>query len=426
MKIALTEFGLALLFIFTFGVPVQAKQCPSRMAEKMHQVGEHELYWGLEFRLTHFFMWDKDLSADQPAYEFNHGGFFALRGATEWAPVPWVNFRLETELKARNGVDNCNAWAVDLKKEFQLIPQLRHMYVQLEPADDTQVRVGRQNIVWGSQALLDNFFDAISLDQKLGEKFQLEAFAGVFVPELTRETLGCGYELYYENRRAWKRLCTMNYADVWMGGAFLTLKHFKPHRIRFAGLYQRDRRDDQEISPQHPEPLTMVFGSFSVSGPIGETLSYDAEALIGYKPENQAWIPGYVTSLEATFDMPRGHLFLIPRAIGSFPDTQGNHFTAVGEHFDLGARARYGLYDGHVKSLLVRYRWWAYQMEMGYHLHSADFVYDFIDDELEAGITFFWKNDPRYQFIATYSLINTFIGDLAPNHGFRIQARILF
>ena len=32
----------------------------------------------------------------------------------------------------------------------------------------------------------------------------------------------------------------------------------------------------------------------------------------------------------------------------------------------------------------------------------------------------------RYQFIATYSLMNAFVGDLAPNHGFRIQARILF
>lgn len=426
MKIAPAELLLSVFLAFAISFPAAAKQCPSRMAEKMHQVGERELYWGLEFRLTHFFMWDKDLSAPDPAYAFDHGGFFALRGAMEWAPAPWVNLRLETEAKVRNGVDNCNAWAVDLKKDFQLIPQLRNLYAQFEPSDDTRLRVGRQNIAWGSQALLDNFFDAVALEQKLGEKVQAEAFSGVFAPELTRETLGCGYELYYENRRAWKRLCTMDYGDVLMGGAAFSLKHFKPHRIRLTALYQWDRRDEKEATPQQPEPLSMLFGSLAVTGPIGEILSYDAEALLGYKPEAQAWIPGYVAALDATFDLPRGHLSLIPRVIGSFPDGDGHHFTAIGEHYDLGARARYGLYDGHVKSLLVRYRWWAYQMEAGYHLHSAGFADDAVDDEVEAGVTFFWNNDPRYQFIATYSLMNAFAGDLAPNHGFRIQARILF
>ncbi len=415
-------FAVALLAVF----PAQAKQCPSRLEEKKHQVGERELYWGLEFRLTHFFMWEKDLSAPGPAYTFDHAGFFALRGVTEWAPAPWVNLRLEAEAKVRNGVDNCNAWAVDLKKHFQLIPQLRNLYAQFEPGEDTQLRVGRQNIAWSSQALLDNFFDAVSLEQKLGKNFRAEAFAGVFAPELTRETLGCGYELYYENRRAWKRLCTMNYGDVLMGGAVLSLSHLKPHRIRAAALYQWDRRDAQEATPQQPEPLSSLFGSLAISGPIGENLSYDAEALVGYKPDARAWIPGYVAAMEATFDMPRGHLSLVPRLAGSFPDGEGNHFTAIGEHFDLGARSRYGLYDGHVKSLMVRYRWWAYRVEAGYHLHSADIAGGIVDDEVEVGATFFWNNEPDYQFIATYSLLNAFVGDLPPNHGFRIQARILF
>jgi len=423
MRIAPVSLFLLLSWL---ALPAGAKQCPSRLPEKMHQVGERELYWGLELRAAHFFMWEKDLSAPEPKNRFDHAGFFALRGAVEYAPAPWANLRLETELKLRNDVENCNAWTVGLPRRFELIPQLRNLYAQFEPWEEAELRVGRQNVVWGTQALLDNFLDAVSLTQPLGEHLSLEVFAGVFAAELTRETLGCGWEQYYENRKAWKRLCTLDYGDVTMGGASLRVKTFKPHRFQVSALGQWDRRDVDETTPAQPEPLTMVFGSLFATGPITDALGYELEALAGYKPGNGALVPGYVAGLEYTLDMPRGHLSFLPKVAGSFADDEGNHFTALGEGFDLGSRARYGLFDGHVKSMAVRYRWWAWRFEAGYHWHSGELVEDGIDDELDVSATFFWKNDPRYQFLINYSLMNAFTGELAPSHGLRLVARIIF
>ncbi|MBU1068533.1 hypothetical protein KJ975_03100 [Myxococcota bacterium] len=423
MKIA--PVSLFLLLAFLSG-PALSKQCPSRLPEKMHQVGEKELYWGLEFRMAHFFSWDKDLSAPVPETTFSHNGFGALRGAVEYAPAPWLNFRLETELKVRNGVENCNAWTVGLPKKFEMIPQLRNLYAQIEPWEEAELRIGRQNIAWGTQALVDNFFDAVSLRQPLGEKLSIEVFGGVFAPELTREALGCGYEMYYENRKAWKRLCSIDYGDVIMAGASLRIKNFKPHQIWLSHITQWDRRDVDEPTVAQPEPLTTMFGSLYVSGPISGELGYELEALAGYKPGNSALIPGYVAGLEYTLDLPRGHLSFLPKVAGAFSDDEGNHFTSLGEGFDLGSRARYGLYDGHVKSMTLRYKWWAYRFDVAYHWHSVKFADDDLDDELEAGVTMFWNNDSRYQFLAVYSLMNVFAGDLAPSHGFRLVARIIF
>jgi hypothetical protein len=423
MKIAPASLFILLALC---SAPARSKQCPSRLPEKMHQVGEKELYWGLEFRMAHFFTWDKDLSAPDPKTKFNHFGFGALRGAVEYAPVPWLNLRLETELKVRNDVENCNAWSVGLPRRFDLIPQLRNLYAQIEPWEEAELRIGRQNIVWGTQALLDNFFDAVSLTQPMGDSLSLEVFGGVFAAELTREAIGCGYEMYYENRKAWKRLCGMDYGDVIMTGASLRVKAFKPHQIRLSTLAQWDRRDIDEPTAVQPEPLTTLFGSLYAAGPIFDALGYEVEALAGYKPGNGALIPGYVAGLEYTLDLPRGHLSFLPKVAGAFADAEGNHFTALGEGFDLGSRARYGLFDGHVKSMTVRYKWWAYRFEAGYHWHSAEFARDDLDDELEAGVTWFWNNDPRYQFLAVYSLMNVFAGELAPAHGFRLVARIVF
>ncbi len=423
MKIAPVSLFILLAL---FCGPAHAKQCPSRLPEKMHQVGERELYWGLEFRTGHFFTWDKDLSAPEPAVKFDHNGFGALRGAVEYAPAPWLNLRLETELKVRNDVKNCNAWRVGLPHRFDMIPQLRNLYAQIEPWEEAELRVGRQNIAWGTQALVDNFFDAVLLRQPLGEKMSVEVFGGVFAPEITREAIGCGYEVYYENRKAWKRLCSTGYGDVIMGGAALRLKFLKPHQIQIMHLAQWDRRDVDVPTLAQPEPLTTLFGSVYATGPITDSLGYELEALAGYKPGNSALVPGYVAGLEYTLDLPRGHLSFLPKVAGAFSDDEGNHFTALGEGFDLGARARYGLFDGHVKSMMVRYKWWAYRFEAGYHWHSAEFVSDDLDDEVEVGLTYFWDNDARYQFLVTYSLMNVFAGELAPAHGVRLVARIIF
>ncbi len=418
---------LAFLLFFLV-VPVfssQAKQCPSRLPEKMHQVGEKELYWGMEFRFANFSIWDKDLTAPNPKTDYLNSGFGALRGAVEYAPAPWINFRLETELKTRKDVENCNVWAIGLKRGFELVPQLRHLHVTLEPWEEAELRIGRQNIAWGSQALVDNFFDAVSLRQPIGETFTLDVFGGVFAPELTREALGCGYEMYYENRKAWKRLCTMDYGDVLMAGASLRTRRFSPHQIRLSHLTQWDRRDVSGVSPVMPEPLTTLFGSLAVNGPIGESLGYEIEGLVGYKPETGAVVPGYVAGLEYSLRMPRGHLSFHPKLAGSFADGS-SRFTAIAESFDLGSRQRYGLFDGHMKSLVTRYRWWAWNLHAGYHWHSGKIHGDAIDDELEVGVTFFWNNDSRYQFLGVYSLLNVFAGELAYNHAFRVVARIIF
>lgn len=183
---------------------LKAKNCPSKLAGNLNQVGEKELYWGFEFRSGTYFISEKDLTAPTDSRETTYNGFAAIRSMVTYTPeddYDWLSFYFEGEIKQRHGVENCNAWAVKTYKEFELVPQLRGLNLSVDKWD-MDIKIGRQNLVFGTQAILDNYFDAVRIKKKLSKKVRAEFFAGVQATELTRETLGCGYEQYYENRKA--------------------------------------------------------------------------------------------------------------------------------------------------------------------------------------------------------------------------------
>ncbi|MBN2723307.1 MAG: hypothetical protein JXR95_04460 [Deltaproteobacteria bacterium] len=434
MKI--TEFlKVSFLGFFILNIPfnVYAKNCPSRLNENLHQVGEKELYWGMELRLANYFIWEKDATASDSSAELLKNGFAAVRGVVDYTIEETfggsLNLVFEGELKQRKSVENCNSWAVPTFKDFELIPQLRKLYGSWE-GENTKISVGRQNFTYGTQALIDNFFDAFKLEYKsetLKTSFQL--FSGVFANELARETLGCGYEQYYENRRAWKRLCTANYGDYIATGAVARFKFAKPHQISVMNLLQLSLRDRDmtELNPEYPEKLTTDFLSVYAIGPFfTEKLYYETELIGALRIDGMKPMFGVVGGFQYKINAPGGHIVLNPRYSGSFLTEDNLHFASIFESFDLGSRQRYGLYDGHVYSFAVRYKIHSFRLHTAYHYHLAKVLSEVVDDELEAGVTWFIGNKSKYQLRLIYSGINIAAGDLPVSHGIRAVARIVF
>ncbi|MBU1219977.1 hypothetical protein KKF34_06915 [Myxococcota bacterium] len=432
-KNKISAFVLTAIAVLGFTTTARAKNCPSQLSANLHQVGEKELYWGFELRLANYFIWEKDATAPDSSTKMLQNGFGALRGIVDYTTSETFgglfNFRLEAELKQRRAVDNCNAWAIPTFKDFELIPQLRNLYASFEK-DEKKITIGRQNLVFGTQAILDNYFDAVNVTFKsepLKTNFQI--FAGAFAAELARETLGCGYEQYYENRRAWKRLCSSQYGDYMAAGLIARFKFLKPHQISVMNLFQWARRDSdiEELNPVYPEKLTTNFLTVHAIGPFfTQKVYYETELIGAFRPDSKKFFGGLVAGFQYRFKAGSGHFVINPRYSGTFGTDDETHFASVFESFDMGARQRYGLYDGHVYSMMVRYRIKSLRFDTGYHYHTADLLKNTVDDELEAGMTWFINNNNKYQLRLIYSVINLGAGDLPISHGFRAVARIIF
>ncbi len=431
------QLVLVMLFIAVLpGGPAIAKNCPSQLPANLRQVGEKELYWGIEFRTASYFVREKDISIDPAQTNNVFNGFGALRSIVTYTPddsLSWLNLYFEGEVKQRKDVANCNAWAVSTGKDMEMIPQLRGLSISMDKWD-MNVKVGRQNLVFGTQAVLDNFFDAVKVSRKFGRKVSVELFGGVMATELTRETLGCGYEQYYEKRKSWKRLCSADYGDYLMAGAVVNLKHFRPHKIGIMNLFQYSRldgevADDTTLPASYPENLTTNFVSVYAMGPLfgSESTSYEAELLGAYKIHDKAFIPALSLGLRHRIKIGSAHLVLHPMYSGALrTGDEDLHFASLFEGYDVGSRQRYGLYDGQIFSMMLRLRMGSVRIDTGYHYHTERNSLDSIDDELEAGVTWFIWGKTKYQLRALYSLINVAAGELPMSHGARVVLRLIY
>ncbi|MDA3862587.1 MAG: hypothetical protein PF689_01830 [Deltaproteobacteria bacterium] len=423
------------IFVFLLNLsaqPVLAKNCPSKLAAHLKQVGEKELYWGLEFRLGNYHILEKDPTSDNDKFFDLHRGFMALRTNVDYSPAAWLNFFFEGEVKIRNEVENCNNWAIPLNNKFEFIPQLRQVNTNINKWD-FNFTLGRQNLVFGTQAVLDNFFDAVKISKYWRGKLKLELFAGAFATEIARETLGCGYEQFYENRGAWKRLCSANYGDYLLFGAQAKLRYkwLRPHRISMLSIVQWSRNDVEPelLSPEYPENFTANFTALHGTGPFFTTkLRYTAELITSTKIPSGKVIPAAVFGLKYRLNLGKGtRLVFLPYYTGSFSQDDHNNFAPLFERYDLGMRQRYGLYNGHIYSFMLKFKHKrSFRIHTGYHYRTNNFVSQNLDDEIEAGFTWFYKGNTKYQFRTFYSVINVFAGKTPISHGIRFVLRIIY
>ena len=428
-----THIAGLFLIITLAALPVQAKNCPSKLPANLRQVGEKELYWGLEFRMGSYFVQETDVTTSPSKTTNLFNGFGAVRSIVDFTPeedFDWINFYFEGELKQRHNVRNCNKWSIKYGDGYDLVPQLRGLSASIDKFDAT-IKVGRQNLVFGTQAVLDNFFDALVVKKKLSKNFKAQFFAGVLATELTRETLGCGYEQYYEKRKAWKRLCSANYGDYSMAGFSLKYKGFRPHKLSLLDIFQYSRLDvDQEdLSASYPENLSTNFLSLFAMGPLfgSESTFYDAEVIGAYKIYDNKLIPAISMGIRQRFKLGSATLVLHPLYSGSFtPKDENIHFASLFEGYDVGSRQRYGLYDGQIFSMIVRLKYKSVRLFTGYHYHTNRNPTESIDDELEAGFSWFIMGKQKYQLRAIYSLINLAAGELPMSHGARVVLRLIY
>ncbi|MBU1238834.1 hypothetical protein KKF84_00325 [Myxococcota bacterium] len=435
-RIPFNQGWSVLFFVLLTAAPAFAKNCPSQLPANLRQVGEKELYWGIEFRTGQYFVREKDISVDPPQTNNVFNGFGAVRSIVTYTPddsMSWLNLYFEGEVKQRRDVANCNAWAISYKNGMETVPQLRGLSLSMDKWD-MNVKLGRQNLVFGTQSILDNFFDAVKVSKKLSKKVTFELFGGVMATELTRETLGCGYEQYYEKRKSWKRLCSAGYGDYLMAGAVLNIKHFRPHKISLMNLFQYSRLDGQPadtttLPAAYPENLTTNFLSLYAMGPLlgSESTSYEAELSGAYKIHDQSFIPALSLGIRHRIKIGGAHLVLHPMYSGAITTSDSDlHFASLFEGYDVGSRQRYGMYDGQVFSMMLRLRYRSIRFDTGYHYHTDRDPRDSIDDELEAGLTWFIWGKTKYQFRAIYSLINLAAGSLPLSHGARVVLRLIY
>ncbi len=382
-----------------------AKECPSALAANLYDIEGADLSLGGELRGVYTYLNQADATLPTPERDNLHRGAAFLRGMLEWYPLDELTFTIVPEVRILPDA-NCayDYW------EYPVVPLLREALVEYDQ-ETVRVAAGRQNLVFGSQAALDAYFDSAEVEVRI-PPVSIAAFGGVLAPELAREYLTCEFASYYEERGSWKRLCETAYGDDYTVGGWIGLKALKPWTLKAIYFYQKTL---DETLDAH---VASLFGS----GPIVGPLSLELEFLNMVKIADTTYLPAFTAALFlsiADVDARLGYA-------GAFRTTDTERFTPVFEAFHLGERQRYSLYGGHTKYVSVKYKpAWSSPVGAlaGYYLHSreVDTVPD--SDEIDGGFTI--DITPKYRFWVVYSALDL-VGDLPVAHGLRVEARIIF
>jgi len=393
--------------ILVIGIPSRAlaKECPSSLPANLYDIEGADLSLGGELRGVYTYLNEADSTLPEPKRENIHHGAGFLRGMLSWYPSDELTLTIVPEVRVLPD-PNC---AYDYM-DHPVVPLLREAVVEYD-AERFRVSAGRQNLVFGSQAVLDAFFDAAEVEARF-DPVSIAVFGGVLVPELAREYLSCQFASYYEERGAWKDLCLTAWGDDLAAGGWIALRALKPWSLKALYLYQKtvDGSLDAHIA------------NLFASGPIVDPLSFEIEFINMIKSDTVTYLPGFTAALFVAideFDVRGGYA-------GAFRASAENRFTPVFEAFRLGERQRYGLYGGHTKYVSLKYKpAWSRPVGYlaGYYLHSREVDTRPDSDEIDGGFTI--EIGPKYRFWVVYSALNL-AGDLAVAHGLRVEVRIIF
>jgi hypothetical protein len=246
MKWLAHAVALAGLFAVALnGKPVAAKTCPSQLPSNLHEVGESGFSWGIELR-NFTYGASAGLGSDNTS-----GGHLAdvleltLEAGYETGPLYLFVEPVEKAVLEHRSPDveriirpfpfvqtttRADAWA-----------DLRQWYAELNLSPLT-LRAGRQQLQFGTQLALDNWFD--SLYGSYGFDFlTVEAFAGLLATSVAKEGRGCARSVMTRRIRCWDGSCDAAVDDFY-GIAGMSLSHRLDAGATIGLLYYRAQTSD--------------------------------------------------------------------------------------------------------------------------------------------------------------------------------------
>ena len=379
------------------------KNCPSILQSNMRQIAELPVYYGLEFRTIHYYENDYVYETDERVHR--HIGMVGVNGAGKWSITDDLIAFTELTFRMKN-IGNC------YYDELSPVFQIRQAYVEWQ-IKNLKLSAGRQNLVFGSQALLDNWFDAATIEYKFHKKFTASVFGGVFIPALAREMAACLFERVYEYRGGWKKLCSSAWGDDIIAGGVLTFNFFKKHPIQVMYLLQQSNHSD----------LSANYFSAFTKGPLpGKRFSYYAEVMYQHKTDGASF-PAFVGVLGKSFRLKKMMLEIQAGWAGTLAKYAEDRFTPIFETMHMGRSKRYSLYNGHTRFARFKLKLPKQKMnfQLAYYNNTQELMASPNSDELELGVVKnFFKGHVKVWLF--YSLGNI-TGDYAYRHLLELQIR---
>jgi hypothetical protein len=225
-------FGLALVLALTpaflYPVTAHAKTCPSTLSSNMNEIGETGLKWGLELRNYAFAFSSPDEGGNGNGIGQHLADVPELMADISYELDDWF-FLVEAVGKAEFGHGSqrfgealfAPVPAVHVTYPAPVWGDLKQWYAEYS-ADPLTLRVGRQELLWGTQLALDNWFDALYARYKL-DPFTFEAFGGLLATSVAKEGRGCARPVVVKRIRCWDGSCDAGAYDFYgVAGAAAT------------------------------------------------------------------------------------------------------------------------------------------------------------------------------------------------------------
>jgi hypothetical protein len=387
-----------LIFAWAGTIPLTAaKNCPSRLLSHLHPLGGSPFSWALELR-----GFDHLVEGENFVY-------YGLGGMLRFEPGENLSLDLEAVYRPKRYGDCAPAKGLS---PFQLKTLSLNLYLE---GPDVEIRAGRQEVLLGSGLVLNDFFDAVSLEAGLSG-LTLRAGAGVLALQAAKEALYCQKCFFYEFRSSWKGFCRSNYGDH--GMAYFDLTGSLGKNRRAGLLYLRTWAPPSGFSSH----TLSLHGNLRLPGRV----NLFTEAAIQKLDEVPGWAHGWFLEAVRNFNF-RGLGTLTLRAAGLFGSADGTSlFTPLYGNLFMGDRQHYSVRQGRILGFRVRFLpefLKSISLETAYFFNPARGFGDPLTDEFDLGLDIRLFKSENLRIFTVWSRSMTPVGRIGQ---LRMETRVNF
>jgi len=386
---------LLVTLIFGLTLGAAAKDCPSRLYSNLHSLGSSPLYWAFELRGFNYIV-------DGTNYFYQ-----GLGGLLHFEPSENFFIDIEGVYRPKKYRDCTQA---DELSAFQL-KTLSLNYFWKGPG--IELMLGRQQLLEGSGLVLNDFFDAMTIDFTVGN-FDISLGAGILALQVAMESLYCQKCFFYEYKSGWKGFCNSEYGDY--KTAFINIARRFGTGNNLALLYLKTLAKDESFSSD-----TFSLNS-KVRLPI--KLNLVTELVLQRLSQSGNWTHGLYLEIYKSWRFRKaGNLTLkLQNLYGSSNDNI--LFTPVFGNVYLGDRQHYSIRQGNILGVKAKFTpayLKAVSINAAYYVSSKAYFSEFLTDEINLGLELRLFRSEKIRFKTVYSRAMTPEG---PVNQFRLDTRI--
>ncbi len=366
--------GFFLFLFFAFGFLIYGKDCPSSLFANLNQLGNSNLFWGIEFKS---FLYN---------YEGNNYYFGGISAALNYESEN-TSFQFEAILKKKKYVP-CD----DIPEISPF--NIRRLNIEKYIGDNLSINLGRQEITVGTGLVLDDFFDGISF--RIGRKNYLEAGGGVYSIYVSKEAMGCQKCFFYNYRPCWKNLAHTEWGDIFMGFINYT---FRVKRNEFSLMYLRAETKDENMKTH----TLSIYSRLRLKWKI----QFTSEFAVQKFDEKEGFAYGFNSTIMRRIKAEPIGLFLLKLRYLYGSSNETLLFTPLFGTTYMGARQHFSVRQGNIFGGEIKYTPKLNKklsLKFGYYLNSKTGLSNFISDEFDTTLELNLDKKEKFKIMATYAI----------------------